>query len=117
MSANNNITIVGNLGRDPEMSYKGADGSMAVTKASVAVNRSRGEGTDWFNVVAFRGTAEYFNNYGRKGRKVAIQGEMRQNRWTDEEGNTRTSWELVANNIQFLDRPVDDDSDDLGEPD
>ena len=109
----NTIHIIGNLGKDPEMSYKGSDGDMAVTKVSVAVN-DRHDQTNWFNVVAFRKTAEFLNNYGRKGRKVYVEGRMQQNRWQNEDGETRTSWELVANQVEFLDSR--DDSD-LNEPD
>jgi single-strand DNA-binding protein len=111
----NKIHIVGNMGKDPEMSYRGKDGDMAVTKVSVAVNRPKNAGTDWFNVVAFRKTAEFLNEYGAKGRKVYVEGKMRQNRWEDEDGQTHTMWELVANQVEFLDsRSGDSDPD---EPD
>ena len=116
MSTNNNIRIIGNMGRDPEMTYAGEDGSLEVTKFSVAVNRRKNSGTDWFNCVAFRGTAKFVNDYGAKGRKGAIVGEMRQSKWQTEDGQTRTSWELVVDGIEFLDRR-DATEDDINEPD
>jgi single-strand DNA-binding protein len=105
MATNNSIHIIGNMGKDPEMSYKGQDGDVPVTKVSVAVQRKRDKDADpdWFNVVAFYGTAEYLNQYGEKGRKVAIEGEMRQNRWETEDGQPRSTYELVAQDVQFLD--------------
>ena len=99
----NKIHIIGHLGRDPEMAYKGAEGELAVTKVSAAVNRSRGEGTDWFNLVAFGKTAEFLNSYGAKGRKVYVEGRMQQNRWEDADGQTRTAWDLVVEQVEFLD--------------
>ena len=81
----NRIHIIGNLGKDPEMSFKGKDGSTAVTKVSVAVN-DRNDKTNWFNVVAFGKTAEFINNYGAKGRKVYVEGRMQMSRWQDKEG-------------------------------
>ena len=111
----NKIHIIGNLGKDPEMSYRGKDG-LAVTKFSVAVNRPKNNGTDWFNCVSFRKTADFVNTYGSKGRKVYVEGEMRQNRWTDDDGQNHTSWELVANRVEFLDRRDTGTGDDLNEP-
>ena len=100
----NKIQIIGRLGKDPEMAYKGEKGDLAVTKMSVAVNRKRDkEAVDWFNVVAFGQAAEFANQYGAKGRLVYIEGEMRNNRWEDEEGKTRDWWEIAVNDFQFLD--------------
>ena len=104
MAKLNKIQIIGRLGKDPEMSYKGQDGDTAVTKISVAADRKRDkETTDWFNVVAFGQTAEFINQYGKKGRLVYIEGEMRNNRWTDDDGNTRDWWEIAVSDFQFLD--------------
>jgi len=100
----NKIQIIGRLGKDPEMSFKGKDSDLAVTKMSVAANRKRDKDvTDWFNVVAFGQAAEFANQYGSKGRLVYIEGEMRNNRWEDEDGNTRDWWEIAVNDFQFLD--------------
>ena len=105
MSVSNSIRIIGRMGKDPQMEYKGQDASLPVTKVSVAADRSRSEGTDWFNVVAFRQTAEFLNEYGSKGRLLAIEGEMRQNRWQDDDENWHERWELIANDVRFLDSP------------
>ena len=106
----NKIHIIGNLGRDPEMKY--STSGKEVTKASVAQSDRNGQ-TNWFNVVAFGKTAEFLNNYGSKGRKVYVEGRMQQNRWEDSEGQTRTTWELIASQVEFLDSR----NADLGEPD
>ena len=106
----NKIHIIGNLGRDPEMKY--STSGKEVTNASVAQS-DRNDQTNWFNVVAFGKTAEFLNSYGAKGRKVYVEGRMQQNRWEDSEGQTRTTWELIASQVEFLDSR----NTDLGEPD
>ena len=84
-----------------------SESGKAVVKCSVAVDRRRGEGTDWFHVVAFGQQAEFINQYGAKGRLVAAEGRMQNNRYTDSEGNTRDWWELYVDDFQFLDSPPD----------
>ena len=65
MAKLNKIQIIGRFGKDPEMSFKGQNGDVAVTKVSVAAERKRDKETvDWFNVVAFGQTAEFINQYG-----------------------------------------------------
>ena len=102
------ITLVGNLGRDPEMRY--TPSGVAVTSFSVAVNRSwtgqdgqRQDKTTWFRITAWRGLAERCNQYLTKGQKVLVVGEVEEpNTWTDREGNTRASLDVTARNVQFL---------------
>lgn len=95
-------TIVGHLGQDPEMQYtqKGTER----TKFSVAVNTGSGdyERTDWFNVTCWGATAENSNQYLSKGSRVLVEGEMRNDKWTDDEGNNRSTWSLNANRVVFL---------------
>jgi single-strand DNA-binding protein len=99
--------LIGNLGRDPEMSY--TPNGIAVTKFSLAVNRvtkspsgERQEETEWFNIVAWRQLAETCNNYLRKGSKVYIDGRLSQRKYTDREGAQRTAIEVIANDMEML---------------
>lgn len=102
------ITIVGNLGRDPEMRY--TPNGVAVTSFTVATNRryqaQDGQWQDktiWFRVTAWRKTAETASQYLTKGSKVLIIGEVEEPRpWTDKEGNTQVSLEVTAQTIRFL---------------
>ncbi len=103
----NKIMLIGNLGRDPEMSY--TPNGIAVTKFSLAVNRvtksttgERQEETEWFNIVAWRQLAETCNNYLRKGNKVFIEGRLSMRKYTDREGVQRTSIEVQANDMEML---------------
>jgi single-strand DNA-binding protein len=103
----NKIMLIGNLGRDPELSYL-TDGT-AVARFSLAVNRTyktasgdKREETEWFNIVAWRSLAERSNQYLRKGSKVYVEGRLTQRKYTDKNGVERTSIEVVANDLQFL---------------
>jgi single-strand DNA-binding protein len=104
----NKIMLIGNLGRDPELNVT-SDGT-PVTKFTIAVNRStktqggeKREETEWFNVVAWRQLAETCERYLHKGSKVYIEGRLTQRKYTDREGVQRTSVEVIATDVQFLD--------------
>ncbi len=108
------VTIIGNLGSDPEMRYM-PDGT-PVTSFSVATNRkwknsdgSPGEETVWFRVSAWRRLAETTNQYLSKGRQVFIEGRLTPDRatggpriWTANDGTPRASYEITALEVKFL---------------
>lgn len=100
----NNITIIGRMGKDPEV-RKTASGK-SVCSFSVAVNkRSKDKDADWFNVTVFGQPAEFITNYGGKGRLVAVSGRMESRK---HEG--ATYWDLVANTVDLLDSVKDGSS-------
>jgi single-strand DNA-binding protein len=112
MSSFNKITIVGYLGRDPELRY--TPQGTAVCNVSVATTERRknvtGEYEDhttWFRVTFWNRQAELANEYLAKGRQVYIEGRLRQEEYTDREGNIRTSLEVNATEMQFLGRRED----------
>lgn len=109
------IIIIGNLGRDPEMRYM-ADGT-AVTNINVATsrrwtNQATGqpeEETIWFRVSLWRRQAEIANQYLTKGSRVLVEGRLRPDPatgaprlWTRQDGTVSASYEITADNIQFL---------------
>jgi single-strand DNA-binding protein len=103
----NKILLIGNLGKDPELSVT-AEGT-PVTKFSLAVNRSyktatgeKKEETEWFNIVAWRQLAEICERYLHKGSKVYIEGRLTQRKYTDKEGIQRVAVEVIANDMQML---------------
>ena len=108
------LTIVGNLGKDPEMKYT-TDGK-AVTTFSVAASNRKDE-TTWFRVSTWDKQAETCNQYLHKGSKVLVEGVLK----ADAQGNPRTyerkdggwsaSFEVVASSVRFLsgkDEPADE---------
>jgi single-strand DNA-binding protein len=103
----NKITIVGFLGRDPELRY--TPQGTAVCNFSVATTEKRRnargeteEHTLWFTVTAWGRQAEVANEYLAKGRQVYIDGRLRLEEYTDREGNLRLSAEVNASDIHFL---------------
>jgi single-strand DNA-binding protein len=105
----NKVMIIGNLGKDPEMRFT-ANGS-AVTNFNVAVSRQysgtdgeRREETEWFRVVAWNKLAEQCNQFLQKGRKVYVEGRLQTRSWDGQDGQKRYQTEVVANEVQFLDR-------------
>jgi single-strand DNA-binding protein len=107
MASFNKITIVGYLGRDPEMRF--TPQGTAVCNFSVATTERRkdrnGEFQDqttWFRIAVFGKLAETANQYLSKGKQVYIEGRLRQDEYTDREGQKRTALEVAATDIQFL---------------
>lgn len=108
------ITIVGNLGRDPEMRY--SPSGSPVTTFSVATNRkytaSSGEQVEetiWFRVSAWNRLAEVCAEYLNKGARVLVEGRLQADPstggpriWQDSNGAARASFELTASTVQFL---------------
>ncbi|MEL3906023.1 MAG: single-stranded DNA-binding protein [Treponema sp.] len=101
----NHVVLVGRLTRDAELKY--TSGGAAVCKFSIAINRRRKNGEEWteevhyFDIVLWGRQGETLNQYLVKGKQVAIEGELRQNRW-EQDGQPRSKIEIVANNIQLL---------------
>ena len=103
----NRVVLVGRLVADPEVKYTPA--GVAVASMRVAVNRTvkkdQGEyEADCFNVTAWRRTAEFAQNYLGKGRLISIDGRLQTRSWTAQDGTRRNTVEIVADNIEGLDR-------------
>ena len=111
------LTLVGNLGNDPEMRY--TSGGVPVASFSLAVSRSwvgqdgqRQEKTTWFRVTAWRKLAETVTQYLSKGRQVLVIGEIEEARtYTDRDGNTRAALEVTATVVRFIGQRGGDDGD------
>jgi single-strand DNA-binding protein len=101
----NRVFLVGRLTRDAELRFTTA--GTPVGKFSIAVNRSKKAGDQWeeevhyFDIVLWGKTAEALSKYLVKGKQVAIDGELRQNRW-EQDGQSRSRIEIHAANIQLL---------------
>ena len=97
-----NVTILtGRITKDLELKQAG---QTTVTNFSLAVdNPFKRDDTSFFDVVAFGKTAELLNNYCNKGSKILVEGNLKQDRFTDKEGNNRSVVRVVANRVEFLD--------------
>ena len=106
----NRVNLLGRITKDIEL--KQTKNEINYTRFSIAVKRDlkdeSGEyGTDFFNIVAWRKTAEFISKYFKKGNRIAISGKLQQNIYTDKDGNERTSVEIVAEDIDFIDKKKD----------
>ena len=113
----NKVFLIGRLTRDPELRYTG--NNTPVATFSIAVNRNftnqAGEReADFINIVAWRQTAEFVTKYFKKGSLIGIEGSIQTRRYQDKNGNNRTAFEVVANNVQFVESKRD--SAPAGEP-
>ncbi len=111
MQSFNRIILIGRLTADPELRY--APSGKAIATFRLAVNRpprmspsgERVEETDFFRVVVFRDAlVDFVSSYLTKGRLVLVEGEMRMNRWRNELGEPRVTYEVVAFKVEPLDR-------------
>ena len=104
----NRSILIGNLVRDAEVSY--LQTGSAIAKFSIAVNRSKKQGNQWwvdeasfFDIVLYGKLAESLKQYLTKGKKVGIDGYLKQDRWKDKnDGSNRSKVYVVAESIELL---------------
>ena len=115
----NRIVLMGRLTRDPEL--RRTQSGTAGTSFTIACDRdfkaqSGEKETDFIDIVAWRGTAEFVSKYFAKGRMAIVEGRLQIRDWTDNNGGKRRSAEVVADNIYFGDSKRDSAPGDYGAP-
>lgn len=107
MASYNRIVLMGNLTRDPQLSYTPAN--TAVCKFGLATNRkfrdrdgNDREETCFVDCVLFGKGGEVFNQYMSKGRPVLVEGRLHLNQWTTPEGDKRSKHEVMVENFTFV---------------
>ena len=101
----NHVILIGRLTRDAALTY--TTGGTAVCKFAIAVNKRRKQGeqyvdeANFFDIVLWGKQGESINQYLVKGKQVAVEGELHQNRW-EQDGQSRSKVEINANNVQLL---------------
>lgn len=106
----NKVMVAGNLTRDPEVRFLGADQSKqsAVCNFGIAINRKYKKGEQVCEEVTFLDceawgrTAELIGQYCAKGKPVFIEGRLKLDTWEDKDGSKRSKIKVVADNVQFL---------------
>jgi len=104
----NKVTLIGNLGADPEVRYMPKGG--AVTNISLATTRrwkdrdsgERRDATEWHRIVFFNRLAEVAGEYLKKGSQVYIEGRLQTRKWKGQDGQDRYTTEIVASEMQML---------------
>lgn len=106
----NRVMLIGNLGTNPEMrasaSGKGAAILSVATERSYMVGTERKSHTTWHRVIVWGKQGENCVKYLTKGRSVYVDGRLESRQWTDDKGNTNWITEIIAQQIQFLDKTV-----------
>ena len=111
----NRVILIGRLTRDPEL--RTTNTGKSVVSFSIAVQkRTKPQNpgdpdADFFRVTAWGQTAEFVSNYVTKGRLVAVDGRLETRKFVDNQGANREVVEVIADNVNALDRPRDDAGD------
>ena len=107
----NRVILIGRIVRDPDL--RTTTTGKSVVEFSIAVDKrlkptDGSASADFFRVKAWNQTADFVANYGGKGRLVAVDGRLETRKFVDKEGANREIIEVVADNVQLLDRPRDE---------
>lgn len=104
----NKVILVGNLTRDPELRYMPSGGAVCTT--GIATNRkfkkqdgTPGEEVCFIDITFFGRTAEVANQYLNRGKKILVEGRLKLDQWTDQNGGKRSKHSVVVDNMQMLD--------------
>jgi len=110
----NQVILMGRLTRDPEQ--RTTTGGKTIANFSIAVDRGgESDAADFFDITAWEKLGELVIQYLSKGRRVLVQGRLRQDSWDDKEtGKKRSRVEVTATDVTFLDGPSDGNSDGAG---
>ena len=100
---------IGRLTKDVDLRY--TQNGKAIATGTIAISRRYNqEKTDFIDIRVWGASAEkYFAQYGKKGRLIAVQGELNIDTWKDEKGNWQSKTYITASNVSFLDNRKDND--------
>lgn len=117
----NKVTLLGNLGRDPETRYM--QNGEAVCNFSLATSESyksksgeRVTKTEWHNVTLYRKLAEIAGQYLKKGSQVYIEGEIQSRKYTGKDGVERTAYEIIGSEMKMVGSKQEQSSNDTSQP-
>ena len=104
----NKVTLIGNLGADPEIRYMPTGGAVANISLATTFrwkdkqSGERKENTEWHRIVFFNRLAEIAGEYLRKGSQVYIEGRLQTRKWQGQDGQDRYTTEIVASELHML---------------
>lgn len=96
----NVCALIGNLGADPESFF--TDDGNQIVNFSLAFQSTKKDKANWIKVVCFQKTAELAEKHLHKGARIAVNGRLDQNKWVDDNNQTRSMLRLIANQITFI---------------
>ena len=118
----NKVILIGNLGKDPDVRHLENGATVANFPIATSENykdRKTGEKvsqTEWHNIVVWRGLADITERYLKKGDKIYIEGKLRTRSWQDQDGNTKYTTEVVADNLTMLGKSPDNSTSPPSQP-
>lgn len=102
----NSINLIGNICNDLEL--KKTNSGKSVLQFNLAVSRPfTKDTTDFIPVVVWNQPADFLSTYARKGSKIAVSGKLTTRNWEDNNGNKRTAYEVVADNVELMERKAE----------
>jgi len=119
MASFNKVILIGNMVADPEL--KTTPNSVNVCSFRIAVGRryvkaGEQQQTDFIDIVAWRTQAEFVAKYFSKGKPILVCGSIQSRNWQDKEGNKRTTIEVIADEVSFVERKSASESFGAGDP-
>lgn len=107
MASLNKVILIGNMVADPEL--KQTQTGVSVCSFSIGISRryKNADGkyeSDFINIVTWRQTAEFVTKYFKKGKSICVVGSLQQRTWTDQQQQKRYSIEVVADEVSFVDK-------------
>lgn len=114
MASLNKVTLIGNLGADPETRYTTSGDAIANIRLATTdswtdkASGEKREATEWHRVVFYRRLAEIVGQYLAKGAQVYIEGRIKTRKWTDKDGIERYTTEIEATEMKMLGSRRDD---------
>lgn len=108
MASVNKVIILGNCGRDPEVRYLpsgGAVANLSIATTSKRKDKTSGEwleDTQWHRVTFFERLAEIVGEYVKKGSPLYVEGRLTYRKYTDKDGQEKTSTDIIATEVQLL---------------
>jgi single-strand DNA-binding protein len=100
----NQITLIGRLGKDPELSITSGESGRAVARFSLAIDQPGDLKTMWMNVIAWERLAENVEKYIGKGDQVLVQGRSQRREYTDRNGMAQVVFEVIASTVLSLEK-------------
>ena len=102
MASLNKVTLIGNLGADPDVRSTGSGQTVANFSIATTEKWQGGEKTEWHRVVVFGKQADTCKEYLSKGRQIYVEGRLQTRQWDDKTGNKRYTTEVIAQRVLFL---------------
>lgn len=120
MASVNRVTLIGNVGKAPEIRFMPngeavANFSIATTEQWKDKNGNKQEATEWHRIVAYRKLAEIIGEYVKKGTSLYVEGRIVSNKYTDKQGIERIAFQIQIETIRLLGSPSNSSSASQGE--